>query len=148
MPPTGTWLAETLMAMFTSRAETFSRVADWVRLVDGLLIRPAPGLTEKLAAKIGLPAYEYVTDNVTKVGPSGYVYARNLMATRLYACPVVYLEPYVMNSREVFARVQAVKAKGGTVTREAGPVKGGSTVIAFVADPDGYKLELIETTRR
>jgi len=38
----------------------------------------------------------------------------------------------------------AVRAKGGTVTREAGPVKGGTTVIAFVADPDGYKIELIE----
>ena len=38
----------------------------------------------------------------------------------------------------------AVKAKGGTVTREAGPVKGGTTVIAFVADPDGYKIEFIE----
>jgi len=37
-----------------------------------------------------------------------------------------------------------VKAKGGTVTREAGPVKGGTTVIAFVADPDGYKIEFIE----
>jgi len=38
----------------------------------------------------------------------------------------------------------AVRAKGGTVTREAGPVKGGTTVIAFVADPDGYKIEFIE----
>ena len=38
----------------------------------------------------------------------------------------------------------AVKAKGGTVTREAGPVKGGTTMIAFVQDPDGYKIELIE----
>jgi len=38
----------------------------------------------------------------------------------------------------------AVRAKGGTVTREAGPVKGGKTVIAFVADPDGYKIEFIE----
>ena len=37
-----------------------------------------------------------------------------------------------------------VRAKGGTVTREAGPVKGGTTVIAFVQDPDGYKIELIE----
>ena len=37
-----------------------------------------------------------------------------------------------------------VKAQGGNVTREAGPVKGGSTVIAFVTDPDGYKIELIE----
>ena len=38
----------------------------------------------------------------------------------------------------------AVKAKGGKVTREAGPVKGGTTVIAFVEDPDGYKIELIQ----
>ena len=37
-----------------------------------------------------------------------------------------------------------VRRKGGNVTREAGPVKGGSTVIAFVEDPDGYKIELIE----
>ena len=37
-----------------------------------------------------------------------------------------------------------IKAAGGKVTREAGPVKGGSTVIAFVEDPDGYKIELIE----
>ena len=39
---------------------------------------------------------------------------------------------------------QKIKTNGGQVTREAGPVKGGSTVIAFVTDPDGYKIELIE----
>lgn len=42
------------------------------------------------------------------------------------------------------ATCAAVKAAGGNVTREAGPVKGGTTVIAFVQDPDGYKIELIE----
>ena len=42
------------------------------------------------------------------------------------------------------AACDAVRAKGGTVTREAGPVKGGTTVIAFVQDPDGYKIELIQ----
>ena len=36
------------------------------------------------------------------------------------------------------------QALGGAVTREAGPVKGGNTVIAFITDPDGYKIELIE----
>ena len=41
-----------------------------------------------------------------------------------------------------------VKAKGGVVSREAGPVKGGSTVIAFVQDPDGYKIELIQKKAR
>ncbi|CAN5455217.1 lactoylglutathione lyase [soil metagenome] len=40
-----------------------------------------------------------------------------------------------------------VREGGGAVTREAGPVKGGSTVIAFVQDPDGYKIELIESAR-
>lgn len=37
-----------------------------------------------------------------------------------------------------------IRAKGGQVTRPAGPVKGGQTVIAFVTDPDGYKVELIQ----
>ncbi|SUC46682.1 Lactoylglutathione lyase [Providencia stuartii] len=37
-----------------------------------------------------------------------------------------------------------IRRAGGNVTREAGPVKGGSTIIAFVEDPDGYKIELIE----
>jgi len=41
----------------------------------------------------------------------------------------------------------AVRMKGGKVTREAGPVKGGTTVIAFVEDPDGYKIEFIERRR-
>lgn len=42
---------------------------------------------------------------------------------------------------------EAVRAMGGKVTREAGPVKGGTTVIAFVEDPDGYKIEFIERRR-
>jgi len=42
------------------------------------------------------------------------------------------------------AACDVVRRKGGKVTREAGPVKGGTTVIAFVEDPDGYKIELIE----
>lgn len=45
---------------------------------------------------------------------------------------------------QVGRTVELIKAKGGTVTREPGPVKGGSTVIAFIEDPDGYKFELLE----
>ena len=45
---------------------------------------------------------------------------------------------------DAYAACAKIKAAGGQVTREAGPVKGGSTVIAFVTDPDGYKVELIE----
>jgi len=45
---------------------------------------------------------------------------------------------------DVAASCEASRAAGGKVTREAGPVKGGTTVIAFVEDPDGYKIELIQ----
>lgn len=45
---------------------------------------------------------------------------------------------------DAYAACERIKASGGRVTRDAGPVKGGSTVIAFVTDPDGYKIELIE----
>jgi len=46
--------------------------------------------------------------------------------------------------KDAAAACESVRKAGGTVTREAGPVKGGTTVIAFVADPDGYKIEFIE----
>ena len=45
---------------------------------------------------------------------------------------------------DVYAACDRIRAAGGSITREPGPVKGGSTVIAFVTDPDGYKIELIE----
>jgi lactoylglutathione lyase len=45
---------------------------------------------------------------------------------------------------DAYAACAKIKAAGGNVTREAGPVKGGTTVIAFVTDPDGYKVELIQ----
>lgn len=48
-----------------------------------------------------------------------------------------------LETDDIYATCDAIKAKGGLVTREPGPVKGGSTVIAFVKDPDGYSIELI-----
>ena len=45
---------------------------------------------------------------------------------------------------DAYAACEKIRASGGAVTREAGPVKGGTTVIAFVTDPDGYKVELIQ----
>jgi lactoylglutathione lyase len=45
---------------------------------------------------------------------------------------------------DVYSACASIKAAGGNVTREAGPVQGGSSVIAFVTDPDGYKIELIQ----
>lgn len=47
---------------------------------------------------------------------------------------------------DVAAACEAVRSGGGKVTREAGPVKFGTTIIAFVEDPDGYKIELIQRT--
>ena len=49
---------------------------------------------------------------------------------------------------DVAATCERIRSAGGNVTREAGPVKGGNTIIAFVEDPDGYKIELIETGTR
>jgi lactoylglutathione lyase len=49
---------------------------------------------------------------------------------------------------DVYATCAAIRAAGGNVTREPGPVKGGTTVIAFVTDPDGYKIELIQTSAK
>ncbi|MGZ8289595.1 MAG: lactoylglutathione lyase [Telluria sp.] len=49
-----------------------------------------------------------------------------------------------ISADDIVATCEAVRANGGNVTREPGPVAGGSTVIAFVTDPDGYKIEFIE----
>lgn len=45
---------------------------------------------------------------------------------------------------DAYAACAAIKAAGGLVTRDAGPVQGGNTIIAFITDPDGYKIELIQ----
>ena len=48
---------------------------------------------------------------------------------------------------DAYATCDKIRAAGGKITREPGPVQGGSTVIAFVTDPDGYKIELIQRTQ-
>ena len=48
---------------------------------------------------------------------------------------------------DVYAACDAIRKNGGNVTREPGPVKGGTSVIAFITDPDGYKVELIQTAK-
>lgn len=48
---------------------------------------------------------------------------------------------------DVYAACDRIKARGGVVTREPGPMKHGSTILAFVQDPDGYKIELLGTKR-
>lgn len=48
-----------------------------------------------------------------------------------------------LEAEDIYATCDALRAAGAKITREPGPVKGGTTVIAFVEDPDGYKIELI-----
>lgn len=58
-----------------------------------------------VAEATGLPPYVYSTTNARHVKPSPFVFARNLLANRLYQCPVIYLEPYVMNHEQTYRRL-------------------------------------------
>ncbi len=49
-----------------------------------------------------------------------------------------------LSTEDIYTTCEQVRKLGGNITREPGPVKGGTTVIAFITDPDGYKVELIE----
>lgn len=68
-------------------------------------------LAKTTLAATGLPPYIYQGDEV-RIPGSDYIWARNLLANRLFECPVIYAEPYVMNSREVFQRIQAGDYEG------------------------------------
>ncbi|HBC43363.1 MAG TPA: lactoylglutathione lyase [Pseudanabaena sp.] len=49
-----------------------------------------------------------------------------------------------LGMEDIYAACEAIREKGGKITREPGPMKHGTTEIAFVEDPDGYKIELIQ----
>ena len=53
-----------------------------------------------------------------------------------------------LGTDDIYTTVEAIRAAGGKVVREPGPMKHGSTVIAFVEDPDGYRIELIQEGSR
>jgi hypothetical protein len=69
-------------------------------------------ISRKMAAATGLPPYSYRNGAAIRVNSNPYIWARNLLANRLFACPVVYIEPYVMNNRLVFSRIQAGDYEG------------------------------------
>jgi N-acetylmuramoyl-L-alanine amidase len=105
----GSYLAEEL----EFDDERFEMIRRLLSRAYGEELPLADTIAAAMARETGLPVYQYPTTNsTTKVGTSGYVYARNLLATRLYRCPVVYCEPYVMNSKDVFARIQVGDYKG------------------------------------
>ena len=89
-----------------------------VRLLSGVTL-PEHALADQVAStfarRAALPPLIYTGPNACRVNDNPYVWARNLLANRLYRCPVVFLEPYVMNNREVWARVQAGDFEGERV---------------------------------
>lgn len=76
----------------------------------------ASAVADGLHVSTGLPAYVYTTPNARHMGTNLYVYARNLLANRIYRCPVVYLEPYVMNHEETYRRLLNGHYLGRTLT--------------------------------
>lgn len=69
-------------------------------------------VAKSMAKETGLRVFRYGGSNARQVGESEYVWARNLLANRLYDCPVVFLEPYVMNNEEVHERIRAGDYEG------------------------------------
>ena len=49
---------------------------------------------------------------------------------------------------DVYKACEDIRARGGKITREAGPMQHGNSILAFVEDPDGYKIELLSPSRR
>ncbi len=86
------------------------------RLLSGIApeeARLATQVAQTFARMTALPPYVYSrAASAVRVNDSPYVWARNLLANRLYRCPVVFLEPYVMNCRETWERVQAGDYEG------------------------------------
>ena len=81
------------------------------RTHEGELPAAAP-MAAALAKATGLPPFTYLGGNAVRAGASEYVWARNLLANRLYECPVIYLEPWCMNHAETYARIQAGDYEG------------------------------------
>ena len=77
---------------------------------------PELAMAEEIADSMGretrLPPFGYSTPNARKVGDHPAVWARDLLANRKFLCPVVFFEPYIMNNREVHARVQEGEYRG------------------------------------
>lgn len=75
-------------------------------------IAAAVPLARALADATGLPPFAYPAGNAVRAGTGEFVWARNLLANRIFECPVVYLEPYRMNHAETYARIQAGDFEG------------------------------------
>jgi N-acetylmuramoyl-L-alanine amidase len=96
-------------------ADDQQRFAMIYRLLNGwheteLLL--AENVSRSFSRLTKLPAFSYKGPNALKVGEVKGVWARNLLANRIYRCPVVFLEPYIANSKEAYERIQLGNYKG------------------------------------
>ena len=88
------------------------------RLLQGIHHEELPlnlAVAATMAEETGLPPYIYPGSNAKRVTDDqlgDYIWARNLLANRIYHCPIVFLEPYIMNSRDVYARIGAGDYEG------------------------------------
>jgi hypothetical protein len=86
-----------------------------IRLLNGWNERErgyAESLSGSLARGTGLPAFAYKGPNALKIGSVPGVWARNLLANRLYRSPVVFLEPYIANSNQAYRRIRLGNYEG------------------------------------
>lgn len=90
------------LASESVRKAMFERVFSQTHRVEASL---AAAIASVFAGRSGLPPFRYSGDYAVPVDQEGYVWARNLLANRVYRCPVIYLEPYVANSRAAFRRL-------------------------------------------
>jgi N-acetylmuramoyl-L-alanine amidase len=86
-----------------SREQRLELVRRWLLGYHSIEREIGTKIAESMAEATGLEAFRYTGPNAVRVNENPYLWARNLMATRIYPAPVVYLEPWVLNHREVYA---------------------------------------------
>jgi len=122
---------------------TMLRVGDLQRSVDfytRILGMNLLRTTERPEQKYSLAFVAYGRGNADGQGEIELTYNHGVAA---YELGTAYGH-IALGVPDVAAACERIRASGGKIAREAGPVKGGSTIIAFVEDPDGYRIELIE----
>ncbi len=100
------------IANHEQRIEMLERIADGAGTEE---LAVARAMAESAAPIFGQPPFGYSGANGIALGGEGYVWGRNLLADRLYRCPVVFFEPYVANSVEGYARIRAGEYSGTRV---------------------------------
>jgi lactoylglutathione lyase len=122
---------------------TMLRVGDLPRSIDfytRILGMNLLRTTERPEQKYSLAFVAYGRGNADGQGELELTYNHGVAA---YELGTAYGH-IALGVPDVAAACERIRAAGGKIAREAGPVKGGNTVIAFVEDPDGYRIELIE----